>query len=1342
VDNDPSTCIETRGEGAYPGDPMTDPKAWWRVSLEKTLNIEGIWIAGGPRKEGVAEYVDVYVSKSTSQEVGPPPGYYANKRRMSEDDYILEDNSDYIVADTDNHRIQRCPVSGGACTTVAGGYKGNNERSLDSPEAVAWHHNGDYVVADTGNHRVQRCPGDGMAVSWGPGECTTVAGVKGQWGTAAHMLDRPVYVRVDTWGDYWISDSQNHRIQRCPADGSAGNSSGNCTRLAGSEPGDSAFQLDYPKGFMMDLRGDLIIADSANHRIQRCPTGAEASAPQAWKGAQPAPLKCTTVAGITGQRGAKPDELDYPADVALDWRYDYIIADASNHRIQKCVADGSNQCSTFVGKTDQSGPELTKLASPNSVMMTEDGNYLIVDRQNNRIQVCPWIGRGDCSTVAGVVNSPGNNAYQLNNPRVVVMATTTSTTTTTPWVPDPENAVLCAENARIGVAGDPLNPPIPISCNGTVRGSSVWVLAKPQGTALRLCEVEIFTAPIPAVTQVKFEFGKGNLSDQVCGAEKVAIDYSDDNHTWLQAWTGSANPALSESQQSARWNWWDRLFSLPFNTTFNAPEEQNVTIPFLRENTTYDVMCWAQDALGNDISQELVALALPWAEARVQESTDAVHYPGAERRLFGDFIEPENQELERLRCNSFVRQFIPCEESVLTSDKISPEFLEQELVQIESTTEAWQLGATQRATWEMRLKDTSCANRMSGPAKCMLRCEVVEMDIQAYASIIGTECIYPRCAEVRWANEYVTELVFGMLFPGKEYTVTCSAHDPWGNPSRQEFRMAIPTTTTPSIAYTTQGWVRPADPSPPPATQPPTTTRRPTPEPAEWWESSPEDNSPSYPPAPTTRPFVYGGGPLPPAPPPDYSHLEQWIRTTPEATTTPAPPGLPTWALGNTELGPLRAELTLAAMTEKDAQELMYPSAVKAIEAALRLALELNDGDTIEVEGMDLIAASGSQRRLANFWKVRVRFIITAVGQVQSREILQRLTTMDSPQSDVQATLTKELSEELYLRGIDVIPMVVGVGALEEGAAWSGSPAPPPAAPAPATGYYQPLASRTAATAKEPPEGSDNAWIIPVVILSSVLCVGLLVGGFIYAVCMAQPEEVPNKKTGKVADASTAVGTRPSEAIATQQVSQVREGLPPEMPSRTSASSASKERRSSSSSRSGREPKERVGRRSIQEIGSRRRPSQSPGNLTSRSTTTQGALTDRSTFTRSSTKSSIADGRISTPVKEAWSPIAEQAGGGSRCSTASGSVKGNQKPSSSNSPASTAREHLVDPSEMITEATEEMELQSCTSARLEVSSPSRLPLHFQSSQVPQDLRSAAREITERPETSGTSNTVD
>jgi hypothetical protein len=127
-----------------------------------------------------------------------------------------------------------------------------------------------YLIADTNNHRIQLCPAD----SPGSG-CETVAGTSGSAGSSATQLNFPYTVVLDGAGDYVISDHHNDRIQKCPASspGSA------CETVAGTSgsPGNSATQLYRPTSVELDAAGDYVIADLLNHRIQKCPAGSPGS---------------------------------------------------------------------------------------------------------------------------------------------------------------------------------------------------------------------------------------------------------------------------------------------------------------------------------------------------------------------------------------------------------------------------------------------------------------------------------------------------------------------------------------------------------------------------------------------------------------------------------------------------------------------------------------------------------------------------------------------------------------------------------------------------------------------------------------------------------------------------------------------------------------------------------------------------------------------------------------------------------------------------------------------------------------------------------------------------------
>ena len=93
-------------------------------------------------------------------------------------------------------------------TTVFGtGASGSSSDHLSNPYHLAINSSGSFCVADCNNHRIQLFTGSSSIA-------TTVAGqANGQWGTTAYYLYQPLHVLIDSSGNLYVSDSQNHRVQ-------------------------------------------------------------------------------------------------------------------------------------------------------------------------------------------------------------------------------------------------------------------------------------------------------------------------------------------------------------------------------------------------------------------------------------------------------------------------------------------------------------------------------------------------------------------------------------------------------------------------------------------------------------------------------------------------------------------------------------------------------------------------------------------------------------------------------------------------------------------------------------------------------------------------------------------------------------------------------------------------------------------------------------------------------------------------------------------------------------------------------------------------------------------------
>ena len=290
----------------------------------------------------------------------------------------------FIIADTGNGRLQLCDAAspGGPCETVA---------SVTSPRSVTVDNAGDYIVA-TG-HQIKRCP----AVS-PDAECEVAVGWEDN-GSGDTELRDPYGVFWDPWRFYVIADRGNNRVQRCVA------------TVLHAPCHTVTDELLLPSAVVMDGNGDYVISDTWNSRIRRCVAGT------------PSPY-CQTVTAY--------GELNLPRGFAIDENGKYVIADWGNHRIQRCAALAA-RCETMAGTTGVSGSGPTELYNPHDVTLDAEGNYLIADTSNFRIQLCSALVPGTpCQTVAGT-GSLGSGPTDLHSPYSVAWITpkTTSTTATT-----------------------------------------------------------------------------------------------------------------------------------------------------------------------------------------------------------------------------------------------------------------------------------------------------------------------------------------------------------------------------------------------------------------------------------------------------------------------------------------------------------------------------------------------------------------------------------------------------------------------------------------------------------------------------------------------------------------------------------------------------------------------------------------------------------------------------------------------------------------------------------------------------------------------------------------------
>ena len=180
---------------------------------------------------------------------------------------VAVDSSGHVyVADTFNHRIRKISPTG-VVSTLAGSSSGyadgtGTAAQFDDPFGVAVDSSGHVYVADKDNHRIRKIDPTGVV--------STLAGSSSGYadgtGTAA-QFDDPRGVAVDSSGNVYVADKDNHRIRKISPTGVV-------ATFAGSSQGymdgtRTAAQFNFPFGVAVDSSGYLYVGDTSNHRIRK-----------------------------------------------------------------------------------------------------------------------------------------------------------------------------------------------------------------------------------------------------------------------------------------------------------------------------------------------------------------------------------------------------------------------------------------------------------------------------------------------------------------------------------------------------------------------------------------------------------------------------------------------------------------------------------------------------------------------------------------------------------------------------------------------------------------------------------------------------------------------------------------------------------------------------------------------------------------------------------------------------------------------------------------------------------------------------------------------------------------
>jgi streptogramin lyase len=203
-------------------------------------------------------------------------GGLATQAQLREpNDCFLDGGGGLLIADVQDQRIRRLDLRTGHITTFAG--TGEKIRAGDGhpatqacifgARAVCMDHLGNTYICEREGNGVRKVDAHGiMSTFAGTGE----RGYSGDGGPALLATwGAPKALRCDQQGNLLVVDTENHAIRRIDA------ITGTVTTIAGGHRGGTgdggpatAAGLDRPHGCDVDTAGNLYIADSNNHRVR------------------------------------------------------------------------------------------------------------------------------------------------------------------------------------------------------------------------------------------------------------------------------------------------------------------------------------------------------------------------------------------------------------------------------------------------------------------------------------------------------------------------------------------------------------------------------------------------------------------------------------------------------------------------------------------------------------------------------------------------------------------------------------------------------------------------------------------------------------------------------------------------------------------------------------------------------------------------------------------------------------------------------------------------------------------------------------------------------------------
>jgi len=294
-----------------------------------------------------------------------------------------------------------CPAQDGV-TTLAGTplTSGTNDGPaatalFSDPTGLTLDTAGNLYICDNQNHAIRKLSTNGIV--------STFAGQRGHSGSSDAtgtnaLFSNPSGIALGLNGLFYVTDTGNNTIRCITTNGVTTTLAGTAGQSGATNATGKLARFNSPLGIAVDASGIIYVADTGNHLIRKItPAGA-----------------VTTLAGSPGVWGTNDGTgsatlFNGPVGIAIDGKTNLFVSDANNHTIRKITPAGVVTtwagCPGVDGTTDATG-NAALFRKPGDLKLDRNGTLYVVDSFNHTIRRITT--NAAVSTIAGLAGNGGH----------------------------------------------------------------------------------------------------------------------------------------------------------------------------------------------------------------------------------------------------------------------------------------------------------------------------------------------------------------------------------------------------------------------------------------------------------------------------------------------------------------------------------------------------------------------------------------------------------------------------------------------------------------------------------------------------------------------------------------------------------------------------------------------------------------------------------------------------------------------------------------------------------------------------------------------------------------------